>query len=368
MKKQIWEIGGINSVFPQKIDTQKIATQEEYLVFEILEDGTLGHNEGFNFVGEYQGVFLSKDKKVWINTSETETVDVKSGEIWYCKGELGPNSYTDLNNNTYQSTGKFIGSAKFNVSGNINSIFNFPKYDPKYDNRPNVLKIIAKALKLTAPDEKEIVEHITEIINNHSAEEAINLIIETMPGLGYTIKSITQSIFLQYDIKYFKQWLIENYKIQYPNSELSDDEIFEVIIQTSEYQSLLSILSETEALIYQACANNITLIETFAFTNIVDASKLIINNYNLNGTFQRCQFLTKSPVVECTQFGTLYYDTFINCTSLKEVTFLNMPNIYTNVRYSFLYNVSPTGTFIKKKDIELPDGISVPSGWEVVEI
>ena len=40
MKKQIWEIRGMNSVPPQRIDTQRIATQEDnlYLAFEALED------------------------------------------------------------------------------------------------------------------------------------------------------------------------------------------------------------------------------------------------------------------------------------------------------------------------------------------
>lgn len=40
MKKQIWEIGGMGSNLPQKIATQKIATQEDNssLAFEALED------------------------------------------------------------------------------------------------------------------------------------------------------------------------------------------------------------------------------------------------------------------------------------------------------------------------------------------
>lgn len=40
MKKQIWEIGGMGSNLPQKIDNQRIATQEDnlYLAFEALED------------------------------------------------------------------------------------------------------------------------------------------------------------------------------------------------------------------------------------------------------------------------------------------------------------------------------------------
>ena len=40
MKKQIWEIGGMSSTLPQKIDTQKITTQEDNLslAFEALED------------------------------------------------------------------------------------------------------------------------------------------------------------------------------------------------------------------------------------------------------------------------------------------------------------------------------------------
>lgn len=40
MKKQIWEIGGMSSNFPQRIDTQKIDNQEDNLslAFEALED------------------------------------------------------------------------------------------------------------------------------------------------------------------------------------------------------------------------------------------------------------------------------------------------------------------------------------------
>ena len=372
MKKQIWEIGGMNSVFPQKIDTQEIATQEEYLVFEILEDGTLGHEGVDSSFGEYRGVFLSKDKKVWINTSETETVDVKSGEIWYCKGDLSPN-FHKIVDHYYHSMGEFIGSAKFNVSGNINSIFNFPKYDPKYDNRSNMLKIIAKLMNAqigeVSDEMDELMKFLIEILNNYSPEEAIDLLMEIMPELGYMIKSFTSSIFLQYDINYFKQWLIEQYRGNHPTYEnWSDDQVFEVITQLSDYQTFLTILSETETLIYFAALHNISLISTFSSTNIVDASKLIINNYNLIYTFHNCEFLTKSPAVECTVAGTTYAHVFSNCHSLKEVTFLNIPDVNVTVFYAFMNGVSTTGTFIKKKDIELPDGIRVPSGWEVVEI
>lgn len=370
MKKQIWKIGGMSSNFPQRIDTQRIATQEEnYLVFEILEDGTLGHEGGDSPFGEYKGVFLSKDKKVWINTSETRTVDVKSGEIWYCKGDLSPNSYK-LIDRYYHSMGAFTGSAKFNVSGNINSIFNFPKYDPKYDNRSNMLKIMVNLLNSEASDEMaDLIKVLTEILNNYPLEEAINLLIEVMPEMGYVIKANISSIFLQYDIKYFKQWVIKNYKAENPTyKNWSDDQVFEIITQTSEYQGLLTVLSETEALIYYASMYNISLISTFSHTNIVDASKLIINNYNLIYTFYDCEFLTKSPVVECTHPVTNYAHVFSNCPSLKEVTFLNSPIIEASVSYAFMDYVSPTGTFIKKKDITLPNTIKIPNGWEVVEI
>lgn len=88
-----------------------------------------------------------------------------------------------------------------------------------------------------------------------------------------------------------------------------------------------------------------------------------------NGMFQGCTSLVKAPELPATNMANnCYYRLFFNCKQLNNIRMLATSyNDYGSAYW--VSGVSSTGTFIKKKGVEIPSGIDgIPLNWTVVEI
>lgn len=111
-------------------------------------------------------------------------------------------------------------------------------------------------------------------------------------------------------------------------------------------------------------------------TGLVDASKLILPVTNLalyslqcyGSMFEGCASLTTAPELpsETPTDTSCYSHMFYNCSNLNYIKCLatSSPNMK-----NWVYGVSPTGTFVKKRGVTYPSGASgIPTNWTVEEI
>lgn len=106
--------------------------------------------------------------------------------------------------------------------------------------------------------------------------------------------------------------------------------------------------------------------------NVIDASNLCLpatglSNYCYYGMFMNCASLTQAPVLPATTLANSCYESmFEGCTNLNYVKCLATDISASNCTGFWLYNVSPTGTFVKAAGVEWPSGASgIPTGWTV---
>ena len=83
--------------------------------------------------------------------------------------------------------------------------------------------------------------------------------------------------------------------------------------------------------------------------------------------FMGCTSLTIAPELHATELAqACYYCMFNGCTSLNYIKMLATDISASNCLGAWVYNVSPTGTFVKADGVEIPSGVSgIPSGWTV---
>lgn len=319
MKKQIWEIGGMNSVPPQKIDNQRINTQEEnYLVFEILEDGQLGFlipNINNKYLHIYNRISYSKDKKTWIHPNIDEYIPVKKGEIWYCKGECL--SVVNSGNNI-SGIGQFNGISdvtqiKYNVSGNISSILDIRKENPDAE------KLLIELIEVLVGDEEA-----EELLKQQSPEEAaISVFGEDalmIDAIKYSDKNKTPA--------HFRNFIVSSeFVSDEPN--LSDEEFIRHVISTGKDELSIEVVQKslsksciTQCMIlsliigYTECSPKLD--ELFQSEGIVDASGLVIDySTTCSRMFADCYNLIKAPKLPMTTLLPRCYSAmFSRCTSL----------------------------------------------------
>lgn len=108
---------------------------------------------------------------------------------------------------------------------------------------------------------------------------------------------------------------------------------------------------------------------------LVDASELILpwdvlaeGCYEL--MFADCTSLTTAPILPATTLVNFcYFQMFFKCKNLSMVECHAEDISAGNCLDDFLYNVSPTGTFIKKQGVYYPRGDNgIPSGWTIQNI
>lgn len=107
-------------------------------------------------------------------------------------------------------------------------------------------------------------------------------------------------------------------------------------------------------------------------TSLVSAKNLIIPNpicYSnvSNNCFANCTNLVYGPTLIQTQSWMDCRSMFANCVNLKYIKCLFTD--LSNVNFGgWMYNVSPTGTFIKYPGVDWPIGESgIPEGWTILE-
>ena len=86
--------------------------------------------------------------------------------------------------------------------------------------------------------------------------------------------------------------------------------------------------------------------------------------------FGQCNNLITAPELTAeTLSNACYLSMFSGCSSLNSITCLATNLSATNCLYSWVQDVSATGTFTKKTGVTWPEGVSgIPSGWTVVEV
>lgn len=405
MKKQIWEIGGMSSNFPQKIDTQK--EDELYLVFEILEDGELGFEIPLiddNYLHIYNRISYSKDKKTWIHTDINEYIPVKKGEIWYCKGEC-------CNIGTY-SIGHFSGingldKIKYNVSGNISAILDIRKENP--DTEKILIEMVEgldkELLKQQSPEEALISIY---------GEEVAFIVIE---AIKYSDKNKTPAHFRnllisvglpdvpgQSDEEFIKQFIIEESGGNLELESLSC--VAQCLLVGNEFRSLelppkLDSLFQSEdvvdasglvidysttcSMMFEGC-HNLTKAPKLPMTallpncyfsmfseciSLVNAPTLpatILADGCYSNMFRGCTSLTTAPKLPATNLVDNCYELmFDHCNKLNNITMLATNISADNCLNDWVSDVASNGTFIKHPDMStLPSGVSgIPEGWTV---
>ena len=85
--------------------------------------------------------------------------------------------------------------------------------------------------------------------------------------------------------------------------------------------------------------------------------------------FKNCSSLTEAPILPAAIVPKYAYNSmFLYCSSLNKVVCLATDVSAVNSTYTWLYGVSPTGTFYKHPDMNWTIGNNgIPSGWEVID-
>lgn len=106
-----------------------------------------------------------------------------------------------------------------------------------------------------------------------------------------------------------------------------------------------------------------------SLVNAPDLPATELYEYCYHSMFQNCYSLIEAPKLPATILvDYCYYAMFINCSSLNKVVCLATDTSATSCTNSWLYGVSPTGTFYKHPDMNWTIGNSgIPSGWEVID-
>ena len=88
-----------------------------------------------------------------------------------------------------------------------------------------------------------------------------------------------------------------------------------------------------------------------------------------NSMFRNCVSLAKAPDLPATTLAdSCYFNMFFGCKKLNYVKALFTTILSTGYINGWLYDVSPTGTFIKSKDAtwtNTNEQVKIPSGWTV---
>ena len=86
--------------------------------------------------------------------------------------------------------------------------------------------------------------------------------------------------------------------------------------------------------------------------------------------FQGCTSLTVAPELPATALASGCYNSmFMGCSNLNYIKMLATDIPTPDCLYNWVYGVSPTGTFVKRKGVEIPRGVNgIPEGWDVIEI
>lgn len=103
-------------------------------------------------------------------------------------------------------------------------------------------------------------------------------------------------------------------------------------------------------------------------TSLVNTPELpatTLADYCYEQMFADCTSLVNAPELPATELAFYCYDgMFYNCTSLNYIKMLAIDISVRDVA-AWVYNVSPTGTFVKSKDATWDESIIVPEGWAV---
>ena len=84
--------------------------------------------------------------------------------------------------------------------------------------------------------------------------------------------------------------------------------------------------------------------------------------------FEECPITTAPELNATTLVKECYGNMFTGCTTLNYIKCLATTKSATDCLKNWVYNVSPTGTFVKEENISWSTGASaIPSGWAVVE-
>lgn len=112
----------------------------------------------------------------------------------------------------------------------------------------------------------------------------------------------------------------------------------------------------------------------FSGIGVIGASNLVLPATTLSkecysNMFGGCTSLTTAPVLPATSLSNgAYLSMFYNCQNLNYIKCLATDLSANSCTRFWVYDVSATGTFVKKAGVEWPSGNDgIPNGWTVIE-
>ena len=109
-------------------------------------------------------------------------------------------------------------------------------------------------------------------------------------------------------------------------------------------------------------------------TSLINAPELpatTLTYYCYKSMFEGCTSLVNAPELPAIKIGSSCYNyMFKDCINLQYIKILTEKQDLVQYEcFGWTQNVSPTGTFVKKKGVTFLTGVSgIPDGWEVIEI
>lgn len=131
------------------------------------------------------------------------------------------------------------------------------------------------------------------------------------------------------------------------------------------------------SLLDRNCARNSVPANTFAslfkdcqsLTSAPALPATELTEWCYSGMFSGCASLTKAPALPAMELAeSCYSNMFYGCVSLNYVKALFTDGPSDGTTYCWLFDVSPTGTFVKSKDAtwDVRGSSGIPEGWTVV--
>ena len=338
-------VGDVNEVFYNPLMTYSL---KPYTCIEPLENGTTvnfksaDNNSNGGFKDPINTLYYSKDQINW-EPMPLEGIIVNSNEKLYCKC-LDP--ITNNTENNDMGVGTFVVDKHYNVSGNSMSLI----YGDDFEDKTS-LEGYNYALGCLFAEPTNISNVTGEgMLKNVSKDflPATTLADNCYMGMFMGCTSLTTPP--QLPATTLKVACYHNMFVRCTS------------LTTAPELPATTLASYCYSVMFWACTSLTTP------PSILPATTLA--SYCYMGMFNGCTSLTTAPTLPATTLAENCYDSmFAGCTLLNYIKMLAIDISGSYSLNAWVYNVSPTGTFIKHPDMTtLSTGDSgIPEGWEVID-
>ena len=301
--KQYWKGQPVINYNPSDHDYSK-----DYLTFDILTSGTLAWTLVNNMVSISIAYSINGGDWVsWSSSYNGNPIQVQAGDTVRLRGGDSRYAYSNTDYNTFGGSSYSIGTATFNVEGNIMSLI----YGDNFVGKTTMSGTY----------------NFCSMFKWANVVSAENLILPATTLTDHCYRAM------------FSKSPTLVVAPQLPATTLAQD----------CYQQM-----------FFGCTSLTTAPELPATT---------LANYCYQNMFQGCTSLTTAPALPATTLVRYCYrQMFYGCTNLNNIECRATDISAPYCLYNWVQYVAATGTFVKKAGVTYPSGNSgIPSGWTVVE-